>query len=220
MIHPRIAARQILGMLTVPRCHWSALRAPIRTCLLLALACRGVGADGKTAQTGRSPASLSSLFLEAPCWLTLEEGDPESQDRMREIEKVLTITDECDTETIHEAIRNFSKKLSDADPYDIERTSPLRNAIIFLVNRWIFDCGVVDEIPKEITGAYMGVRELDRKWDLSWPVGKGVDGSLRIVGYPKGFPPKFYDGLDEFEYFRKHFGRRKKPKTSHEGHIF
>ena len=143
----------------------------------------------------------------APGWTRVHRMSDDDSARLVE-----TIVEICrlDTPMLREVVASF---MDDLKPNKLDVDELDEEGKIYILIRIAFEAPIEYPLPKGrdniFFGGWGGVPVLNRKVRLRWPVDYGPDGSVSITGRFEGYMGEPYWGVGEFDFFAKHFPRRK-----------
>ena len=111
---------------------------------------------------------------------------------------------------LREVVESF---MNDLRPFRRDVDDLDESGKIYILIRIAFEAPLEYPLPKGkdniFFGGWGGVPVHNRKARLRWPVDYGPDGSVSITGRFEGYNGDSYLGVPEFDFFAKHFPRRK-----------
>ena len=81
---------------------------------------------------------------------------------------------------------------------------------VFLLNRYLFQVPEISPIDGHLFGGWAGTPVENGMVNRLWPFSYDGQNRLQLVGEFEGYYGPPYRGLDEFDYFQKKFGLRRK----------
>lgn len=149
---------------------------------------------------GRSSANGSidfvyQLLKRCPAWTKLAPHQVE--DRQRVMDAISQLS-EFPPSVLRAAIQRYSKEV-DGGVHEM--------AVVYLLHRFYFNVPQSARGVPRVFGSYW-ISNLSRNNELA-PLERDGAGNLRLSGDFLGYQGGEYRALDEFDYFRKTFGRRK-----------
>lgn len=154
-----------------------------------------------------SIAEAKAALRKAPGW-TPGEMTPDEKTQL-----IATIVEICRLETpvLREVVESFMNDVKLEEPHIDELYEFSK---IYILNRIAFDLPLEYPVGKGrddniFFGGWVGGPVHNRKARLRWPVDYGPDGTVSITGQFGGYNGDEYLGVVEFDFFAKHFPRRK-----------
>jgi hypothetical protein len=142
---------------------------------------------------------IASQVLSCPAWDEIENGGiNEVQGKIMEC---LSAVSEHDITLIREAVALLYRQHS-------QNTSLWSR--IFLLNRYLFLVPETSLVDGQLFGGWEGTPIENGMVNRLWPFSYDSQNNLQLTGEFKGYFGQGYMGLDEFDYFLKTFGLRKK----------
>ncbi len=148
-----------------------------------------------------------AALRKAPGWTRVHRMDEDDSARLVE-----TIVEICrlDTPILRDVVASF---MDDLEPPKIDVDEVDEWGKIYILIRVAFEAPLEYPLPggrdSIFFGGWGGVPVHNRKATLRWPVDYGSDGSVSITGRFEGYMGDDYLGVPEFDFFAKHFPRRK-----------
>lgn len=143
---------------------------------------------------------ILNWIRECPAWQELEP--PQLTGKEKVIAQLDAVA-RSDTDTIREAVKHLVINNKEYDPRLMSK--------LFLLNRYIF--AVPSRCKRKevrLFGNWNGIPYDDEYINLLWPFQLMAKGTLDIVSDFRGYYGEAFRPLDEFDYFNKKFGRRKR----------
>jgi hypothetical protein len=81
---------------------------------------------------------------------------------------------------------------------------------IYVLNRYVFAVPRRRPLGSRRFGSFMGIPHDERSVDEWWPLARDARGRWKLTGRFEGYAGEDYQALEEFDYFRREFGPRKK----------
>ena len=146
----------------------------------------------------RDVEAIISQILSCPAWDELEKGDVKTKDK---IMKSLVLISENDITMIRAAVVLSCSKYP-------QSTSLWSR--IFLLNRYLFQVPEKSPVDGKLFGGWAGTPIENGVVNRLWPFSYNSQNELQLTGDFEGYYGNGYKGVEEFDYFQKTFGLRKK----------
>ncbi len=135
-------------------------------------------------------------------WSEIEENDVNSRN---EVMKTMEKLSRCDIDVLEKAVEKYVLNKKEQNSYDVDSMSRL-----YVLNRYIFDVSAKKPWEAPRFGAFF-VLPSEREGIVElWPLSFDDKGNLVLTGEFGGYFGESYLAVEEFKYFRKTYGVRKK----------
>lgn len=142
--------------------------------------------------------NVISQIMACPAWSEASKRDIKTKEN---ILQCLELISRNNNNVIRKAIESLFLKY----PNDTSVWSR-----IFLLNRYIFQVPTDSPIDDNLFGGWVGIPIHNQKVNRLWPFSVDNNNNLILVGVFEGYFGNGYRGLDEFDYFLRKYGIRKK----------
>jgi hypothetical protein len=137
----------------------------------------------------------------SPLWTRLEKNTDEEKSLLNALEKISQYKVEIIREAAIKYLKNNSKNL-----YEVIGVE----SRVFVLNRYLFKVPENAPFDNGTFGGWGGVPVRNKEINWLWPLAYRPDGQLYIEGKYKGYSGHPYQAIEEFDYFYKTYGLRKK----------
>ncbi len=150
---------------------------------------------------------IMKLFIDCPSWdgqsVTIPNSNAQILNQLEKISKFQLTT-------IRQAVKKYAAESEKAKFAYHERMGT-----ILLLHRYLFKIpSGLHPLKKHFFGGIIGVPASDGKVDLLWPFSSNSKGNLLLTGYPIGYHNFGYQAVEEFDFFNKTYGVRKRVKSA------
>jgi hypothetical protein len=140
---------------------------------------------------------IIDLVNRCPDWTTI--GDDEQ--RRHQLMTTLDDVSKNDIDDLRSVMAHYQRC-----PEDNEAAV----STLFLLNRYLFAVPEIAPISSPCFGGWLGVPHDSTHVNLLWPFSFDTNGHLVLSASYRGYNGRPYRALDEFNYFQKAFGLRKR----------
>jgi hypothetical protein len=153
----------------------------------------------KVSVGNREVEVIASQILSCPAWDEIEKGYIKKVES--KITKCLALVSEHDITILRKALVILFSQY----PQDTSLWSR-----VFLLNRYLFRVPEKSPIDGNLFGGWAGVPIENGLVNRLWPFSYDGQNNLQLVGEFEGYFGNSYRGVDEFDYFQRKFGPRRK----------